>query len=104
MSSSQGLNISIHYAQLSDAELLSQMGIRTYHETYSEGITQEDTLAYLEETFSVEKVCKDISDPIYVYFIAFFRNRPAGFAKMCQEEPPVCIKETNTIELRQLYV
>lgn len=85
-----------------DAGLLSDLGVRTFTETFGHLYSPENLAAFLAN-HEEEKWRAELGDPAYAVRIAEEGEVPAGYAKIA---PPVVPFEVTapTVELRQLYV
>ena len=53
----------IRRANVDDADLLAELGARTFSETFAANNTPEDMTAYLASSFSPEKQAEELADP-----------------------------------------
>jgi GNAT superfamily N-acetyltransferase len=97
-------DITVRRASLDDANLLSQLGARTFEETFAAENTAEDMAAYLASNFSVAQQTKELSDHSSIFLIAEVDGAAAGYAKLHASEPDESIEGTEPIELVRLYV
>jgi diamine N-acetyltransferase len=97
-------NLKSRRATIADAELLAEIGARTFSNTFAADNTPEDMAAYLAKSFSVEKQAAELSDPNVSFLIAEIDNRVAAYAKLQLGDTPNCVAGPNPIELARLYV
>lgn len=97
-------DLTIRHATVADAALLSELGARTFAETFAAENTPEDFAAYTTTAFSVAQITAELEDPAAVFLIAELNGTPAGYAKLCDGEPEKCIEGANPIELVRIYV
>ncbi len=96
--------IKIRRASATDAKALTDLGRKTFIETFAKDNRQEDMDHYLAETFSEEKQLKEISDPKRFIEIAWDREHAAGFLHLMKSTPDSTVVGANPIELLRLYV
>lgn len=96
--------VNIRRASTEDAELLAQLGARTFAETFAEDNSPEDMAAYMADSFSPERLTEELTDPLSVFFIAEVEGRAAGYAKLHPGEAPEGVDGQKPIELVRLYV
>ncbi|HKQ54108.1 MAG TPA: GNAT family N-acetyltransferase [Pyrinomonadaceae bacterium] len=96
--------VQIRCADSSDAELLAELGARTFTETFAAENTPEDMNAYLAEVFTAARLAEELADPKAVFLLAFVEGEAAGYAKLYQGEPPTCVTGESHMELSRLYV
>jgi ribosomal protein S18 acetylase RimI-like enzyme len=94
----------IRYGRVEDAALLSELGARTFAETFADENTPEDLAAYTAASFSIAQVTAELEDPASVFLIAELNGTAAGYAKLRDGEPEECIEGANPIELVRIYV
>ena len=98
----QGLTI--RRGTLVDADLLSELGARTFSETFAADNTAEDLAAYLATAFNVARQTAELEDPAATFLIAEVDGRAAGYAKLRGGEPEQGVDGANPIEIVRLYV
>lgn len=87
-----------------DAGLLSELGARTFSETFAVDNTPEDLAAYVEASFSVAQQTAELEDPGSTFLIAEVDGRAAGYAKLHDGAPENGVEGANPVELVRLYV
>ena len=95
--------INIRYANASDNALLAELGARTFFDTFAADNTPEDMAAYLAASFSPAKQAAELVDPGTVFLIAEIDGVAAGYARLRQGQPPVCITGSQPIEIVRFY-
>ena len=94
----------VRRATTHDAELLAQVGARTFSDTFAADNTPEDMATYLANSFGVSKQAAELLDPSVIFLIAELDDQVAGYAKLQLGPAPDCVKGSNPIELSRLYV
>ena len=85
-----------------DAALMSELGARTFTETFGHLYSAENLAAFLVN-HSEERWRGELGDPAYAVRIAEDGGEPAGYAKIGPPSLPFEVSGP-TAELRQLYV
>ena len=101
---SQKVHVTIRRADSNDANLLADLGARTFEETFAVDNTAEDMAAYLAEHFSVAQQTAELAHPASTFLIAEVDGKAAGYAKLHAGEPPKDIKGARPVEMVRLYV
>ena len=96
--------LTIRRGTLGDADLLSELGARTFSETFAADNTAEDLAAYIATSFSVAQQKAELEDPASTFLIAEVDGSAAGYARLYDGEPEKDIRGTNPVELVRLYV
>lgn len=97
-------NLMIRPAKESDAEVLGELGARTFSEAYSDILPVGDLEDYLGEAFSVGQMLEDIADPEVLLFVASISGTPCAYMKLQPTPVRRCICGANPIELLRLYI
>ena len=96
--------LTIRRGTLGDAGLLSELGARTFSETFAADNTPEDLAAYIDTSFSVAQVTRELEDHASTFLIAEVDGHAAGYAKLHDGKPEKGVEGANPIELVRLYV
>jgi GNAT superfamily N-acetyltransferase len=97
-------SLTIRRGSVEDAALVSELGARTFAETFAAENTPEDMATYIETSFNVERVTAELQDPASVFLIAEVDGRAAGYAKLHDGEPAEGVAGAKPMELARLYV
>jgi ribosomal protein S18 acetylase RimI-like enzyme len=87
-----------------DANLLSEVGARTFSDTFAADNTPEDLAAYLATSFNVAQQMAELEDPASTFLIAEVDRSAVGYAMLHVGEPEQGVEGANPIELVRLYV
>lgn len=100
----QKIQVTIRNAKTTDANLLAELGRRTFEETFAVDNTPEDMAAYVASSFSVAQQSAELADPAAVFLIAEVDGVAAGYAKLHKDKTAEAIEGAKPIELVRLYV
>ena len=95
---------SIRLATIEDAELLAELGARTFSETFAADNTAANMAAYLAKSFNSTQQHAELSDPNGWLKIAEIDRRAVGYAMMHSGRTPAAITGEKPVELVRLYV
>jgi ribosomal protein S18 acetylase RimI-like enzyme len=98
------LDINVRLATPDDVSLLTELGARTFEETFAADNTPEDMAAYLAASFNVEQQTAELADPDSTFLIAEISGVRAGYAKLNKSQPADGIDGMKPIELVRLYI
>src|SRR5689334_23690328 len=98
------LDITVRLGTADDINMLTELGARTFEETFAADNTPEDMAAYLAASFNVAQQSAELADPDSTFLIAEVSGVGAGYAKLHKGRPPEGIVGTKPIELVRLYV
>lgn len=96
--------LTIRRGTVEDAALLSELGARTFAETFAADNTPEDLAAYMATSFNVAQQTAELNDPASTFLIAELDGRAAGYAKLHAGEPEQGVEGAKPVELVRLYV
>ena len=96
--------VTIRRGTLEDAVLLSELGARTFSDTFAADNTPEDLATYLAANFNVAQQTAELEDPGSTFLIADVDGRAAGYAMLHDGEPEQGVTGINPVELVRLYV
>ncbi|MHC4170919.1 MAG: GNAT family N-acetyltransferase [Planctomycetota bacterium] len=99
-----GRTLAIRPAEQRDADLLADLGARTFSDTYSSILPARDLDHYLREAFSTEQMLDDIANPEVLLFVGSISNTVCSYIKLEPTPPRKIVHGANPIELLRLYV
>jgi len=94
----------IRRGEASDAELLAELGARTFSETFAADNTPENMSMYLASAFSPAQQASELSDSRSSFHIAEIDGVAVGYALLRTGEVPDGVSGDQPIELVRLYV
>lgn len=98
-------SLRIRLADVEDADLLAELGGRTFLEAFEEANTPDDIGAYLEASFSPARMEEEIADPGSTFLLAFADNSVAvGYAKLRASGADPAVRGPKPVELERIYV
>jgi len=98
------ITITIRKARLDDAQRLSELGATVFVQSYQYPYDQQDMDTYLDETFSKEKITKEINTETIYYYVAEADNIIVGFVKFYTFRWTPRYKGKITVEIERLYI
>ncbi len=96
--------IPLRAATEDDAELLAELGSRTFIETFARYNTHENMAIYLREAFSLERLKLELRDPKRTTVIAEVDGDAVGYSQLRAADPDRSVTGERPIELLRLYV
>lgn len=94
----------IRAGTLQDTSLLSALGRTTFEEAFAKDNTAENMKAYLDQSFNKEKIIKEITDSNSQFYLAYYDEQPAGYAKLRVNGEVKKVLKGKAIELERIYV
>lgn len=96
--------LSIRRATIEDAGLLSDIGARTFFDTFAKDNTAEDMAMYLASSFSPSLQAEELTNPLITFLVAEIEGLTVGYAKLISGNSPEVVTGTKAIELSRIYV
>lgn len=94
----------IRQATANDAELLADLGARTFYDAFAAQNNPEDLAAYLEKAYGLQQQAEELADSRATFLIAEIAQVAVGYTKLLRGEPPACISTSSSaIEIARLY-
>jgi GNAT superfamily N-acetyltransferase len=99
----EDLQVTVRRANLNDANLLVELGARTFKDTFAADNTSEDMATYLAANFNLARQTAELAHTNSTFLIAEVGGVAAGYAKLYPSEPPEGVQGLPSIELVRLY-
>jgi len=96
--------MSIRTATAADAEILTELAWRTFHDAFSPMNSPENMEAYMRQNFTLQKFSAQLADPRATFLIAEIETAPVAFAKLYDGDVPDCVRSSAPIEIERFYV
>jgi diamine N-acetyltransferase len=94
----------IRRAVSADAALLTEIGARTFSETFAADNTPENMAAYLAASFNSKLQAAELGDTRFIFLIAELDGLAVGYAKLHSGKAADGVEGEKPIELVRLYV
>lgn len=95
--------MNIRYGTTADAKMLSELGAKTFYDTFAEDNTPENMAMHLKNSFAPEIQFAELSDPNNVFLIIENDGQPSGYAQLILNSNEEFITGTNPLEVRRIY-
>ena len=91
-------------ADLEDAELLAELGARTFRETFEAICSPQDLAAFLVTAYGTEQQRVELADPSRPAWVLAIDGVPAGFVQLRLGHREPCITGLRPVELQRIYL
>jgi diamine N-acetyltransferase len=95
--------MNIRYGTKDDAQMLSELGAKTFYDTFAAENTPENMKAYMGKSFSPEIQLHELSQPDVIFLIAESEGVPIGYAQLVINSQDEAIRARKPMELRRIY-
>jgi ribosomal protein S18 acetylase RimI-like enzyme len=96
--------IEIKKASISDLQVLQIVSIQTFAETFAEVNTPENIENYNRESFNLEQLTSELTNPNSTFFIAYSDSEPIGYLKINSGNAQTEILNDASLEIHRIYV
>ena len=87
-----------------DADLLAELGARTFSEAFAADNTPEDMAAYIASSFHPDQLVAELGDSRSIFFIADIDGVAVGYARLHAGDVSKSVEGERPIVLVRLYV
>ncbi|MFC4212354.1 GNAT family N-acetyltransferase [Pedobacter lithocola] len=94
----------ITLASNNDYKIVQLIGKETFFETFASSNTEADMKKYLSESFSEEKIKKELSNKESMFFIVWDSEVPIGYLKINTGDAQTELQDTCALEIERIYV
>jgi len=89
---------------LADAELLAELGWRTFEETFAKSNKPEDMAAFKPTMYTPELQTEELCDPDTEFVIAEVQEQAVAYVKLNAATAPEAITGRNPLQISRLYL
>lgn len=87
-----------------DVKQLQEIARDTFYETFSTENTEDDMNTYLDETFSVLRLTKELNDKNSEFYFAILNNSVIAYLKLNFGQSQTELQDDKSIEIERIYV
>lgn len=103
MNSINTTSLHIHPCNWKHRAVLSELGGTTFYETFRPYHSEADMQAYIEKTYNIRQIAKNLTDPYIRYFVAYDGDVDLGYIKLL-DDVKVEGLHGKVMELEKIYV
>jgi ribosomal protein S18 acetylase RimI-like enzyme len=89
---------------IADIERLQVIGKQTFLETFLEDNSKQDMDNYLSNSFSSDKLKKEIENPNSEFYFASLNDEVIGYLKLNSGDAQTELKDNDALEIERIYV
>ena len=98
------MNIKINKIDIEDIEILQEISIETFNDTFGEQNSSENLKNYLEKAFNPKKLLSELSNPFSDFYLIYFDKEPAGYLKLNASEAQSEKIDEEALEIERIYI
>ena len=95
--------MNIRYGTTADAKMLSELGAKTFYDTFAKDNTPENMAAHLKNSFSPEIQFTELANPNHIFLIFEEGDKPIGYAQLILNSKEEFITGKKSLEVRRIY-
>lgn len=89
---------------IKDLDVIRELSIQTFTETFAEQNTENDMQKYISEKLSTEKLLAELQDPGSEFYFIRWANEIAGYLKLNSGTAQTEKHHENSLEIERIYV
>ena len=97
-------NIVLKKVNANEAGQLQTIAVQTFVESYAALNTEENINAYLENSFSLEKLSAELGDPNSDFYFAKMKDAVIGYLKLNFGPAQTDLHDAKSVEIERIYV
>lgn len=97
-------NIIIKKVTTGDIPALQRISIQTFTETFSGNNNEANMSSYLNESFSITRLTKELNEPNSQFFFALLENEIIGYLKLNSGSAQTELQDEKALEIERIYV
>ena len=98
------MQITINSATLQDINILQEIGRTTFLETFAAVNSEQDMKAYLEQSFSIEKLTAELENKDSQIYFVWFADQVIGYLKINLRQAQTEKLDHDALEIERIYV
>ena len=96
--------VSIREVELLDIELLRDLSIKTFVDTFSAYNTEQNMNNYIYTAFALEKLKQELQEPTSRFYFIYVDSVLAGYLKLNQGTSQTEMKMESSLEIERIYI
>lgn len=98
------MNLDLQPCTIENLEVLRDLSIKTFFETFASRNTPENMEAYLEQAFHIDKLRGELSDMNTSFYFLYSARKLAGYLKLNEAPSQTEINDKCSLEIERIYV
>lgn len=97
-------NITINKVRLDEIQELQSISKQSFFETFADSNSEANMQKYLEESFAIDKLTAELSNPDSKFYFAKQDNTIVGYLKINFGSAQTELKDKKALEIERIYV
>jgi diamine N-acetyltransferase len=95
--------IQIREATVADAELIAMLSRQTFYDSFAGDNTQADMDKFMNETFTREKLMKEVGAAGNTFLLAYDGDEAVGYVRLRETTNPLLLEGGEALEIARIY-
>lgn len=91
-------------ANLNDVQLLQELSIQTFNDTFKDQNSPENMKAYLEKAFNLQQLEKEMANDLSDFYFIYFNEELAGYMKLNTNDAQSENMGNDSLEVERIYI
>ncbi|MBW7475709.1 GNAT family N-acetyltransferase [Paenibacillus oenotherae] len=98
------MTVKIKKCSVEDLQLLQEISIETFNDTFKDQNSPENMKAYLERAFNANQLEQDLSNVSSEFYFIYFNDELAGYLKVNRNDAQSETMGDESLEIERIYV
>ena len=98
------MDLALRKCTTDDLEMVRDISIRTFYDTYAELNTPENIRLCIEESFNVKEMTRVLENPNVDIILLSMSGRPAGYVRINGAPSQTDINDPASLEVERIYI
>ena len=98
------MDLALRKCTTDDLEMVRDISIKTFYNTYAELNTPENIRLCIEESFNVKEMTRVLEDPNVDIILLSMNGRPAGYVRINEAPSQTDINDPASLEVERIYI
>ncbi len=98
------MDVNIKKCRLEDLQTLQYISIETFNDTFKDQNSPENMTAYLERSFNLKQLEKELSNSSSAFYFVYYENEAAGYLKINTNDAQTEEIGEEALEIERIYI
>jgi ribosomal protein S18 acetylase RimI-like enzyme len=98
------MTVHIKKCTLEDLDLLQEISVETFTETFKDQNSPENMNAYLKKAFNLEQLAKELSNLSMEFYFIYTNAEIAGYLKVNTQNAQTEVMGNDALEIERIYI
>ena len=98
------MDLALRRCTIDDMDIVRELSIRTFYDTYAELNTPENIRICIEESFNVGTMTRVLENPNVDVILLFVDDEPAGYIRINEAPSQTDINDPASLEIERIYI